>query len=71
MIGEVSLITLQKWPSGDFVLLGLRFLRQGIHRRLRNRKLREECGSYFDVSLHKDDSSFTAGKCPDVLLTES
>ena len=25
----------------------------------------------FDVSLHKDDSSFTARKCPDVLLTES
>jgi hypothetical protein len=38
---------------------------------LRNRKLREECGSCFDVSLHNDDSSFTAGKCPDVLLTES
>ena len=52
-------------------LPGLRFVRQGIHLRLRNRKLREECGSHFDVSLHKDDSSFPAGKCPAVILTES
>ena len=36
-----------------------------------NGKLRAEGGSHFDVALHKDDSSFIACKCPDVLLTES
>ena len=71
--GEVTIgrLTDQNGRSPDFCSAGLRFVRQGIRLRLPNGKLREECDSDFDVSLHKDDSSFTARKCPDVLLTES
>lgn len=42
-----------KMAERGFCSPGLRFVRQGIHVRLPNGKLREECGSHFDVSLHK------------------